>query len=85
MTPEEINVAITEILGYRNAKFIPHFFSDLNACAEIEKTLNEGAILDYRETLSDMLKDDCRIGLGFHATAPQRCEAFLRMHGRWKE
>lgn len=71
---------------------VPNYFSDLNACFDMEKTLSGMAILAYRQLLVEITavpfdpenEIDIRREI-FHATAPQRCEAFLRTHGKWKE
>jgi hypothetical protein len=67
------------------------FHGDLNDCAEMEATLepsieheleNSGHIWnEYVNTLDDVCArtgDTC-----VAATAPQRCEAFLRVKGKW--
>lgn len=66
----------------------PNYPSDLNACHEMEKVLdNEQQAIYYHQLckLTDALGP---AGHTFHwypavATAPQRCEAFLRTMGRW--
>ena len=69
---------------------IPNYIRDLNACHEFEKTLTEkeaGAFHDQLEIA--MNRDDatdCPASeFWYHATARQRCEAFLRVHGQWEE
>lgn len=106
MTPQEINVAVAEELGWKfnsdGSKWapdgtgygswmdvVPEFTEDLNACAEMEKTLT----IEERERFAVFL--DIRCGDDYHegrkhwsarpthATAPQRCESFLRVRSRW--
>lgn len=66
---------------------VPNYPKDLNAMHEAEKVMSKDQFEQYRETLSDMLGDECRIGLGFHATALQRAEAFCRVvfPERWEK
>ena len=115
MTPEEINKAIADCLGYKwgpkgdkwgplvhpwidpkggRTPFIPDFFSDLNACAEMERTLrSKEDEEEYAMQISGLFPEEfCDLG-GTHEwiwaiarlTAPQRCEAFLRTKGLWVE
>lgn len=62
---------------------------DLNDMHEAEKVLTEGQRKDYAHRLHptprrpyDFLSDDFDM---LHATAAQRCEAFLRTVSRWVE
>ena len=69
---------------------IPNYAADLNACHVFEKTLDgkqAGAFHDWLETVQDCdRQEDCPAAqFWYHATARQRCEAFLRVHGQWKE
>lgn len=71
----------------------PDYPNDLNACAEFEATLSEKEVAFY---LTKLLLVRYRTGadhgmiacmqdkLAF-ATARERCEAFLRLRGKWKE
>ena len=56
---------------------IPNYPASLDACAEMEKALDsiEGGWSLYTEYLEG----------GICATPLQRCEAFLRVKGKWKE
>ncbi len=67
-------------------RIIPDYLGDLNACAQFEKTLNEG---EQREYLFHLCKgqraDDGELWLAVHKSAPQRCEAFLKTKGLWVE
>mgnify|MGYP003649117290 CR=1 FL=1 len=56
--------------------------SDLNACHEMEKTLTDEQQGYYWDHLKDMTDE------GFnqlHATASEKCEAFLRTLGLWED
>jgi hypothetical protein len=64
---------------------IPDYLNDLNAMHEAEETLTVDQLESYREVLSDLLNDDCRMGLAINATAAQRAEAFLRTIGKWRD
>lgn len=77
---------------------IPDYYHSLDACASFEGTikLNEDQCI-YRDMLIGVVSGDMRNGIGMDgelmcndfdfatATAPQRCEAFLRMHGKWRD
>lgn len=60
----------------------PSYFSDLNACAEMEATLTDEEYALFKKHLCDAIGSGFRI---VSATAPQRCEAFLRVKGKWIE
>jgi len=69
----------------------PHYYSDLNACAEMEATLAKDNLENYCQTIVELVLPELprptykiRRALVF-ATASQRCEAFLRVHGLWEE
>ena len=71
---------------------LPNYPADLNACAEFEEMLNEKEQVWYLQKLTQvrLRQGDrgtiaCMIDRLAFATAPQRCEAFLRMRGKWKE
>lgn len=101
MTDEEINIKIAELCGWKifshwhnlwapprrvveyecDACPIPSYTKDLNACHEFEKTLTH--INDWM--LYDKALAETTEGFNFHATARQRCEAFLRVHGQWED
>jgi len=62
-------------------KKVPNYVADLNACHEFEKTLGDiDNWMLYDKALAEITE-----GFTFHATARQRCEAFLRVHGQWEE
>lgn len=71
----------------------PNYAADLNACHEFEKTLIAG---DFKQTFhatNRYINELCKILQCLdtalfqftHATARQRCEAFLRVHNQWEE
>ena len=62
---------------------LPDYCHDLNACAEMEKALTEEQWIDYQATLWGILDRD-RETNPRSATARQRCEAFLRVRGKWR-
>ena len=67
---------------------IPDYPSDLNAMHEAEKVLfASGRYNDYEAGLVKVMGPNFRGGFPFlwHATAPQRAEAFLRTLGKWEE
>lgn len=100
MTPDQINRAIAELCGTIRVDRIeadkeagaiitytkcPDYFHDLNACAEFERTMENQFTTDaerYWRLLESMAPDHPHV---IFATAPQRCEAFLRLHGKWTE
>lgn len=64
--------------------------TDLNACHEMEKVLTLEQQADYGHRICNMAEkvgtDETSRGFAvIHATARQRCEAFLRVKGLWKE
>lgn len=71
--------------------FVPDFPNDLNACAELKKTLNEEQSKEFSEQLCALLLDysfpqstqDVIALIG--ATAPHYCEAFCKTVGIWEE
>lgn len=74
--------------------WLPNYPADLNACAEMEKTINEEQQrFEYWRQLHNVTKPEGyepRPGCDAHtwgfitATARQRAEAFLRMKLLWK-
>jgi hypothetical protein len=92
VTDEQINIAIAESLGWKllaNNRWtrpcgfyadLPNYTADLNACHELEKTLNTDDARSYYRILE--------LQLGWEsasATARQRCEAYLKTIGKWIE
>ena len=61
---------------------IPDYLNDLNACHEAEKVLTDEQTSAYITTLCLEVQPEPML---HHATAPQRCEAFLRTLGLWEE
>jgi len=80
--------------------YCPGYATDLNACHEMEKAILCGNgwaenLRQYSDNLKRIVQDsnwplwgsdavNCRL-FTVHATAPQRCEAFLRVKNLWKE
>lgn len=72
---------------------VPNYPEDLDAIHEVEKSLTEDEGTQYFSELEticqrDMLESGSKHWLCFltlHATALQRCEAYLRVKGIWKE
>jgi len=73
---------------------LPNYPADLNACAEFEKTLTDEEFDRYVIILWDKIADTeeaqkpGRNALSCFvrgSTALQRCEAFLRVKGKWVE
>ena len=66
---------------------LPDYPASLDACAEFEKTLKTDDLIDYAEwlgaTSNEMHMKSWVVLL--RATPLQRCEAFLRVKGKWKE
>lgn len=74
---------------------LPNYYGNLNACAEFAKTLNANEQVYYWDALyqvanngnvywsDDSSEHNCYATA--NATAPQRCEAFLRVKGLWKD
>lgn len=60
---------------------LPDYPNDINACFEMEEMLTPEQKKAYRKTLADICRRDGNI----FATAGQRCEAFLRTVGLWRE
>ncbi len=61
---------------------IPDYLNDLNAMHEAEKVLTREQEKEYAYQLEAVC---CPLEYGWHATATQRAEAFLRTIGKWKE
>lgn len=73
---------------------VPDYYSDLNACAEMEATLRSKEDKEeYAIQISGLFPEEFCDLSGTHEwiwaiarlTAPQRCEAFLRTKGMWAE
>lgn len=81
-------------IHWQNARPIPNYAADLNACHEFEKlTAKQCREGDYWFYLREVLGfpyaesdwDKFYFFQAVHATARQRCEAFLRVHNQWEE
>lgn len=59
---------------------IPDYPDDLNACVEMEATLSWDESGKMNNLLCVIVPQDVRI---WQATALQRCEAFLKVKGKW--
>lgn len=76
---------------HRIFETVPNCHGDLNACAEFEKTFSDQASQhDYLNNLGEVCKPHVTGSWEDYyplivATAPQRCEAYLRTIGKWKE
>jgi len=72
---------------------VPDYLHDLNACAAMEEwmeTNHPNLCLEYSIELKFVIAPDRPRGVVgdfrfVRATAPQRCEAFLKILGLWKE
>lgn len=64
----------------------PNYPADLNACAEFERILSTREASEYNRTLQSICLDAPDDGpasdYGWHASARQRCEAFLATMGK---
>ena len=83
ISPSNIEVAWSSQGGEMNDKpssfYLPDYLNDLNAMHEAEKMLNSEHSHEYYVQLS------MKVNRPFIATAPQRCEAFLRTLGLWEK
>ena len=62
---------------------VPDYLNDLNACHTMEKTLTESQGHTYKFKLHGF--KSIQVGLNsWHATAKQRCEAYLKTIGKWQ-
>ena len=61
---------------------LPDYLNDLNACHEMEKVLTDEQTAAYITTLCLEVQPDPML---HHATAAEKCEAFLRTLGLWEE
>lgn len=64
--------------------YVPDYPNDLNSCADFEKDAGN----EYWRILNDIVDRDNKRIVAFaigKATAPQRCEAFVRWKGLWKD
>jgi hypothetical protein len=96
MTEESQLIAIAEALditpgadGWDSLAItrLPDWLTDLNACHEMEKVLTADECYAFEDGLRAVPSSiNCaaenRI---WHSTAAQRCEAFLRTKGLWRD
>ena len=69
-------------------KPLPDYLGDLNACHEMEKVLTEKGVNEWWSYVAFINRHNPRpfgTETAVHATAAQRCEAFLRTLGLWTE
>ena len=74
---------------------LPNYSESLDACAEFEKDFNEAECRKYNEILCKIVipleslfppfPNKPAPQWLFHANSLQRCEAFLRLKGKWIE
>lgn len=78
-----------KLMGYKTEEWeqLPNYTADLNACHEFEKTvmLNSHTRLNYLSWLGWENDYASTVFACVHATARQRCEAYLRTLGKWIE
>ena len=110
MNNQQINIAIAESLGWTNINhgtvqytarmpngkwdIIPNYTSDLNACHELEKTLDDKQLARYAQQIIGSARREMNIPdheshypvpFIISATASQRCENYLKTIGKWIE
>jgi hypothetical protein len=99
MNENNINIAIAESMGWSLAdrKYLPwtapdkerhqdviSYTTDLNACHEFEKTLDVDQQAEYVGKLGFKYYDcETQVFRVSHATAAQRCEAYLKTIGKY--
>jgi len=77
------NYEIRTVLGYKTQAHkehnaytpVPDYLHDLNACHEFEKMLEYK--FGYDKCLSEIVMEDTGHGYTWHATAAQKCKAFV--------
>ena len=100
MSPEKQQRAIERICGWEAmpeghyhpdnpiGQTKPNYLNDLNACHEMEKVLMEKGVnawWSYVAFINRHNPTPFGTETAVHATAAQRCEAFLRTLGLWEE
>ena len=72
---------------YHTHRRLPDYLHSLDACHEMEKGLTGAECLEYEKHLNAATKHMKHITAFpmIHATAAQKCEAFLRAKNLWKE
>lgn len=73
--------------GCNGAWEMPNWPEDLNACHEMEMSLTDEGRKEMRVEMGEAIMRNGAVKLTgiVHATALQRCEAFLRVHNAWEE
>ena len=68
-------------------QMVPNYPFSLDACAEFEKNAQEGYFqeLGLRCGAAFQSNPDIAVQCAATATPLQRCEAFLKLHNKWKE
>ena len=100
MSPEKKEQAIEKACGWEElpeghfhpdnpiGQTRPDYLGDLNACHEMEKVLTEKGVNAWWAYVAFINRHNpTPFGseTAVHATAPQRCEAFLRTLGLWEK
>lgn len=82
-----IEQMVGEVATEKGVKPVPDYLSDLNACHAMEKVLTDGQWQRYTSIVnSDFTQGSATIMKAIcHATATQRCEAFLKTLSLWQE
>lgn len=79
--------SMREPTGSFNGAFpmiLPDFLNDLNECAKMEGSLSGGNQEPYVTNLRRLILPQRLTWHLVNATAAQRCEAFLRTHGKFE-
>jgi hypothetical protein len=91
MTPQQINIAIVESVGW-DARWAhygnsPDYYHDLNAIHEVVCGLPTEKLRTYAGNVVQAVGTSCgwRLCDAINATAAQRCEAYLRAIGKWED
>lgn len=90
-SPEAGQWIVKNFKSWASPKIIPNYPEDLNACHEMEEGLTKEQRLAFLLHLGEIVIRGKVLGEKFrnwprvHATAAQRCEAFLRTIGKWKD
>lgn len=79
-------------MEFVTVELLPNWYGDLNACAEFEASLNSDEQLQYASLIDRQkivsFQDDYTNRIAWKlitATAPQRCQAYLTLKGKWRE
>ena len=90
MTPAEINAEVARLCGWtldRNdwAGDLPNYHGSRDACASFEAGLVGHERGSYHLQLVHLGNGGSDAENLCHATPAQRCEAFLRLRGKWRD